>query len=85
MRGPVQAGIQVVSIAWRSVPMGGFWSLVKNGIRGVYHSVSPKYLQQYLNEYSFRYNHRNDVTPMFLTFLRRACQTVDVLDGMDSF
>jgi len=54
----------------------GFWSLVKNGIRGVYHSVSPKYLQQYLNEYSFRYNHRDDVTPMFLTFLRRACQKV---------
>src|SRR3990170_7365217 len=36
----------------------GFWSNVKNGIRGVYHSVSAKYLQSYLNEYSFRYNHR---------------------------
>ena len=46
----------------------GFWSLVKNGIRGVYHSVSPDYLQTYLDEYSFRYNHRNDVRPMFLTF-----------------
>lgn len=49
----------------------GFWSLCKNGIRGVFHSVSPKYLQSYLNEYAFRYNHRDDVTPMFLTFLRR--------------
>lgn len=49
----------------------GFWSLCKNGIRGVFHSVSPKYLQDYLNEYSFRYNHRNDETPMFLTILRR--------------
>ena len=47
----------------------GFWSLTKNGIRGVYHAVSAKYLQKYLDEYSFRYNHRNDVTPMFFSFL----------------
>ena len=26
----------------------GFWSLVKRGIGGVYHSVSKKYLQTYL-------------------------------------
>ena len=37
----------------------GFWSLVKRGIGGVYHSVSKKYLQTYLNEYAFRYNHRD--------------------------
>jgi transposase len=36
----------------------GFWSLVKRGIGGVYHSVSRKYLQTYLDEYSFRYNRR---------------------------
>lgn len=49
----------------------GFWSLVKRGIVGVYHSVSPDYLQSYVNEYSFRYNHRKDETPMFQTFLNR--------------
>lgn len=49
----------------------GFWSLIKNGIRGVYHSVSPQHLQEYLNEYSFRYNHRDDLQPMFLSFLYR--------------
>jgi len=37
----------------------GFWSLIKRGIGGVYHSVSRKYLQSYLNEYSFRYNRRD--------------------------
>lgn len=52
--------------------MEGFWALVKTGIIGVYHGCSKKYLQHYLNEYVFRYNHRNDTTPMFLTFLRRA-------------
>jgi transposase-like protein len=49
----------------------GFWSQSKNGIRGVYHSVSATYLQHYLDEYAFRYNHRNDVTPMFFSFLSR--------------
>lgn len=47
----------------------GFWSLVKRGIDGVYHSVSPQYLQSYVNEYSFRYNHRKDETPMFKVVL----------------
>ena len=29
----------------------GFWSLVKRGLAGVYHQVSQKYLQSYLDEY----------------------------------
>jgi len=44
----------------------GFWSLLKRGIGGVYHSVSEKYLQSYINEHGFRYNHRKDEKPMFL-------------------
>ncbi len=32
----------------------GFFGLFKNGVRGVYHSVSTTYLQNYLDEYSFR-------------------------------
>lgn len=49
----------------------GFWSLIKRGIGGVYHAVSQKHLRSYLDEYSFRYNHRFDTEPMFLTFLRQ--------------
>lgn len=49
----------------------GFWSLVKRGITGVYHSVSPQYLQSYLNEYAFRYNHRKEDAPMFKIILNR--------------
>ncbi len=49
----------------------GFWSLIKRGITGVYHSVSPKYLQSYLNEYTFRYNHRNDEKLMFKSILNQ--------------
>lgn len=47
----------------------GFWSLVKRGIGGVFHSVGTPHLQSYINEYAFRYNHRQDETPMFKTFL----------------
>ena len=50
----------------------GFWSLVKRGIRGVYHSVGSEYLQSYVNEYSFRYNRRNNKNEtMFGAFLGR--------------
>jgi transposase len=49
----------------------GFWSLVKNGIKGVYHSVGRHYLQTYLSEYSFRYNRRFDTQPMFMSFLKQ--------------
>ncbi len=49
----------------------GFWSLVKNGIRGVYHNVGRHYLQTYLDEFSFRYNHRSDTQPMFTTFMHQ--------------
>lgn len=36
----------------------GFWSIIKNGIRGQYHVISKKYLPFYLAEYCYRYNRR---------------------------
>ncbi|HYG15310.1 MAG TPA: IS1595 family transposase [Bacteroidia bacterium] len=35
-----------------------FWSHLKRGITGRYHSVSPKHLQRYLDEFTFRHNTR---------------------------
>jgi len=37
----------------------GFWSQMKRSIDGTYHCVSPKYLQYYVNEFVYRYNHRD--------------------------
>jgi transposase-like protein len=59
----------------------GFWSLLKRGIGGVYHSVSAKWLQTYLDEYAWRYNHRdklrrNDSEAMFRLLLKRAALPV---------
>jgi transposase len=55
----------------------GFWSLVKRGIGGVYHSVSQKYLQTYLDEYSFRYNRRDQGNLIFTSLLKRVSELAD--------
>lgn len=34
----------------------GFWALLKRGIFGIYHQVSPKHSNKYCDEFSFRYN-----------------------------
>jgi transposase-like protein len=49
----------------------GYWGNTKRGIDGVYHHVSVKYLQRYLDEYGFRYNHRDERRPMFRAFCSR--------------
>jgi transposase len=52
----------------------GFWSLVKRGIGGVYHSVGRQYLQTYLDEYSFRYNRRASGNLIFHAILARVSE-----------
>ena len=42
--------------------MEGFWSILKRGIVGIYHYVSRKHLQQYVDEFVFRYNTRNMIS-----------------------
>jgi hypothetical protein len=36
----------------------GFFSLIKRGLYGVYHSVSKQHLHRYLAEFQYRYNTR---------------------------
>jgi hypothetical protein len=37
----------------------GYFSIMKRGIVGVYHHVSPQHLKRYLAEFDFRYNNRS--------------------------
>jgi hypothetical protein len=41
-------------------------------VRGVYHSVSVKWLQGYLNEYTWRYNRRGNGRAMFIDLIEAA-------------
>jgi transposase len=56
----------------------GFWSLIKRGIGGVYHSVSQKYLQSYLDEYRFRYNRRDQGNLIFKSILGQVSERAKV-------
>ena len=40
--------------------MGGGWLLLKRGILGTFHNVSKKYPPEYVAEFEFRYNNRNN-------------------------
>jgi transposase len=53
----------------------GFFSNLKRGIAGTYHSVSSKWLPSYLNEFAWRYNHRHDSRSMFRQLLLRAARS----------
>ena len=50
-----------------------FWALLKRGIVGQYHKVSIKHLPKYIDEFSYRWNHRKDKpADIFSLTLQRA-------------
>lgn len=63
----VRAGVHTNTIE-------GFWGQLKRSIDGTYHCVSPKYLQSYVNEFVYRYNHRQN--PVFLVLIASAARRV---------
>ncbi|MCH8262537.1 MAG: IS1595 family transposase [Proteobacteria bacterium] len=50
--------------------MEGYWSRIKNSIRGTHVHVSKKHLQKYLGEFEYRYNMRANPSLMFDLLLR---------------
>jgi transposase-like protein len=50
----------------------GFWSYVKNGIKGSFKAISKKYLPLYLCEFEFKYNRRKSGSNEFEEFLVNA-------------
>ena len=48
-----------------------FWAIVKRGIIGQYHQVSPRHLPKYIAEFVFKYNNRQK-DDMFQTLVRNS-------------
>jgi transposase-like protein len=55
----VDHAVQYVNGKVHTNGLENFWSLLKRGINGTYVSVEPFHLFRYLDEQTFRYNHRN--------------------------
>lgn len=58
----VDHAVQYVDGQIHTNGLENFWSLLKRGINGTYVSVEPFHLFRYLDEQTFRYNHRSDVS-----------------------
>jgi transposase-like protein len=53
-----------------------FWALFKRGYHGVYHHMSKKHLQRYVNEYAFRLNRRTlEMKEVFSNMVDNIVQT----------
>ncbi len=48
-------------------------SLLKRYLMGTYHTVSSRYLERYLSEFSFRWNRRDSERSLWLSMLKAAC------------
>ncbi len=59
---------QYVSNGLSTNGLEGFWSLLKRGIFGIYHQVSPKHLNKYCDEFTYRYNTRKTTDPERFVF-----------------
>jgi transposase-like protein len=62
------SGVYVVGNT-HALAIEGFLSFVKSRIGVVYHLMSNKYLQTYLDEYSFRYDRNNQNQSMLTSLL----------------
>jgi transposase-like protein len=50
----------------------GFWSIVKDGVRGNYNAISKKYLPFYLAEFAYKYSRRNNPDDTFNSYIQNA-------------
>ena len=54
-----------------------FWAIIERGIMGQYHSVSPKMLPNYVAEFVYKYNNRNNTDKMFDEMIRKLLKPIN--------
>ncbi len=54
-----------------------FWAIIERGIMGQYHSVSPKMLPNYVAEFVYKYNNRDDTEFMFHEMIYKLLQPIN--------
>lgn len=54
----------------------GFWSQFKRSVDGTHHAISPSYLPAYLDEFSWRYNQRASLCPLFSLLAARTGEQI---------
>ena len=50
----------------------GFFGHFKTDVRGTHHAISTRWLPGYLNEWVWKWNHRNDDEAMFRSLIQNA-------------
>ncbi len=55
-----------------------FWAIIERGIMGQYHSVSPKMLPNYVAEFVYKFNNRNDNEGMFHEMLFKLLKPINL-------
>ncbi|HKR05055.1 MAG TPA: IS1595 family transposase [Bacteroidia bacterium] len=87
--GTVQHNLKIyVSGDCHTNTIESFWAILKRGIYGIYHQVSEKHFERYLNEFASRYNARKD-TPQdriekFLNDSERRLKYADLIAKTES-
>ena len=51
-----------------------FWAIIKRGVHGQYHHISDEYLPNYVTEFVFKWNNRNE-DDMFETLVRNSMKS----------
>jgi hypothetical protein len=56
-----------------------FWALFKRGYHGVYHHMSRKHMQRYVNEFTFCFNRRaNEMQSVFSDVVARVASSTQL-------
>jgi len=67
-------GEYVVSGSIHTNTIEGFWSLMKRSIVGIFHHISRKHIDLYLNEFTYRYNTRKETSENRFNLMLSNCK-----------